>query len=292
MDAPSSIITLVAVVLMVLLILYACFQENGLYRLPEHFDIVVLIGPEDVSQINQQLEYTIKNTIGYRNIYLLSFNPNIIIDIMNENIIIIDEAIFPFRLEDVTRIHSKNSRNGWYLQQLLKLYSGIVIPGIMDRYLVIDCDTFLLKEINFIDYESNLPLYATGSENHSPYFEHMSKLHPFLEKHTPNYSGVCHHMLFETNYVKELMELVETYHDNQPFWVIFLAMVDSKLTGLHAPWYASGASEYEIYFNYMLKFHPDKMIIRQLKWKNCGEISPSDSYEYDYVSCHHYMRNP
>jgi hypothetical protein len=257
----------------------------------ELFDIVILIGPDDVSQINKQLEYTVKNVIGYRNIYLLSFDENIVIENKNDKIIIINENIFPFQIKDVSIIHGKYTRNGWYLQQLLKLYAGMIIPGILNRYLVIDCDTFLLSKIKFIDSETNIPLYATGVEYHKPYFEHMKRLYPFLEKQNLEISGVCHHMMFETNYVKELIKLVETYHNNEPFWKIFLSMVDNNLTGLNAPWHASGASEYEIYFNYMLKFHSDKIKIRPLKWKNSFEIGINDSYEFDFVACHYYMRN-
>ena len=254
----------------------------------ELFDIVIPIGPDDVSQINKQLEYTLKNVIGYRNIYLLSFDENILIENKNDKIIIINENIFPFQIKDVSIIHGKTTRNGWYLQQLLKLYAGIIIPDILNRYLVIDCDTFLLSKIKFVDPETNIPLYATGVEYHKPYFEHMKKLHPFLEKQNLKISGICHHMMFDTNYVKELMVLVETYHNNEPFWKIFLSMVDKNLTGLNAP--TSGASEYEIYFNYMLKFHSDKIKNRSLKWKNSSEIGFNDSNEFDFVSCHHYMR--
>jgi hypothetical protein len=256
----------------------------------EMFDIVIPVGPDDVTQVNKQLEFTKKNVIGFRNIFLLSFDPNIVIDKMDERITIIDESIFPFQLSDVMKVHGPFKRNGWYLQQLLKLYAGMVIPGILSRYLVIDCDAFLLKKIEFVNTENNIPLYATGIENHGPYFDHMKRLHPFLEKQIHNASGICHHMIFETNYVKELIELVETYHDNQPFWIIFLAMVDGQLTGLHSPWHASGASEYEIYFNYMLTFHGDKIQIRELKWKNCSEILFNDYNDYDYVACHYYMR--
>jgi len=256
----------------------------------EEFDVVIPVGPDDVTQVNKQLEFTKINVIGFRKIFLLSFDPTIAIEKPDERIVLVDESIFPFSLQDVTKIHGPFKRNGWYLQQLLKLYAGMVIPGILNRYLVIDCDAFLLRQIEFIDKETGLPLYATGIENHAPYFDHMRKLHPFLEKQLPNASGICHHMMFETAYVKELMELVETYHENQPFWVIFLTMVDGQLTGLHSPWHASGASEYEIYFNYMLKFWPDKMKIRELKWKNCPEILFNDYYDYDYVACHYYMR--
>ena len=37
------------------------------------FDIVIPLGPDDKSIIEKQIEYTKKNVIGYRNIYLISY---------------------------------------------------------------------------------------------------------------------------------------------------------------------------------------------------------------------------
>ena len=51
----------------------------------------------------------------------------------------------------------------------------------------------------------------------------------------------------------------------------------------------SGASEYEIYFNYMLKYNPDKIQIRKLNWKNTNKLN-SNNRNYDYISYHWYMR--
>jgi hypothetical protein len=40
----------------------------------------------------------------------------------------------------------------------------------------------------------------------------------------------------------------------------------------------------------MLQYHPSKIEIRHLKWKNSDNIKNEDKIEYDYVSCHHYIR--
>ena len=91
------------------------------------------------------------------------------------------------------------------------------------------------------------------------------------------YSGICHHMIFETKYINEIINIVETTH-NDVFYNIFLKTVKDKIL--------SGASEYELYFNYMLKYNADKIKIRKLKWKNTNNIRDN----YDYISYHHYMR--
>jgi hypothetical protein len=236
------------------------------------FDIVIPVGPNDKYIIDKQIEYTKKNIIGYRNIFLICYDHTISIN----GCTTINENIFPFTLETVSKYHGKLSRNGWYLQQLLKLYAGITIPDILDKYLVIDSDTFFLKPTTFI--ENNTCLYNFGTEYHLPYFNHMSKLDGSLIKVDSSKSGICHHMIFETQYIKELIRKIENNH-NDTFYNVFLKLV----TDIHG----SGASEYEIYFNYMLIYHVDKIKIRKLNWINTNTLNTNN---YDYISYHWYMR--
>ena len=241
------------------------------------FDIIIPIGPNDINVIKEQIVFTKKNIIGYRNIYLISYDPSLSID----GCITIDESIFPFSINDVTKFHGKLSHNGWYLQQLLKLYAGFVIPDILSTYLVIDSDTFFLRPVTFIN--NNKCQYNYGHEYWNPYFEHIRQLLPSLRKQYPDKSGICHHMIFQTEYVKELMNLIESAHDNKPFWIIFLEKVDKKY------YTHSGASEYELYFNFMIQYHSDKIELRPLKWMNVNTLDISTPL--DYISYHHYNRN-
>jgi hypothetical protein len=242
------------------------------------FDILILVGPEDREIVTKQIEFTKKNIIGYRNIYLICYDPTITL----EGCITINENIFPFTIETVAKFHGKLSRNGWYLQQLLKLYAGIVIPNILDKYLVIDSDTFFLKPTTFI--ENGKCLYNYGDDNWVPYFVHMHKLVNF--KNIEAKSGICHHMIFETKYVKELINMVETKHGDL-FYNLFLKLV-TEING-------SGASEYEIYFNYILKNHKDKITTRKLKSADVLTFNATANDDcsyipYSYVSYHWHMR--
>jgi hypothetical protein len=243
------------------------------------FDIVVCIGPHDNDIVSDVLPYTKRNVIGYRNIYLVCSNPNISIP----GTITIDEKIFPFTISDLQIMFGNNDRNGWYLQQLLKFYAGNVIPGILKRYLVIDCDTYFLKPTKFIN-DDGKHLYTTGKHNHSPYFLHMNRLHPSLKKTNP-LSGIAHHCFFHTDMVNELMQLIEESFSNQSvFWKIFLQNIDMK------EFAASGASEYEIYFTFMNLYHSNDMVIRQLKWENVSRLDINNKNDCDYVSVHWYLR--
>jgi L-rhamnose mutarotase len=222
------------------------------------------------------LTFTKKNIIGYNKIYLISSKKDLTID----GAITIDENTLPITMDTISNKLGKNNRNGWYLQQLYKLYASIFIEEILDNYLVIDADTYFLKPTKFIDNESKY-LFNIGTEYHRPYFSHMNKMHPTLKK-TLKYSGITHHMIFNKKILEKLFYLVENNHNGKKFWEIFLESVDKNVIN------GSGASEYEIYFTYMLLYETDKIKIRPLNWKNSSKLIENSNY--DYVSVHHYMR--
>jgi len=262
------------------------------------FDIVIPLGPNEFKNIQSQIQYVKKNVCGFRNIYIISYDPNIVLD----DCIVISESIFPFKMEEIAAYFAqykcKNNRNGWYLQQLLKLYAGQVIPDILPDYLVIDADVFFLKPLSFFNRIKEISsagtkeyvkyFFTVGQEYWKPYFEHMKRLHPTFRKMNAQYSGISHHMMFSTQYVVEMMQMVEKYHGNKkPFFKIFIESIKEHLN--HLPTHSeSGASEYEIYFNYMINYHSDLVSIRQLKWKNVkfdyDVNNEQNIYNLDYVS--------
>jgi hypothetical protein len=90
-------------------------------------------------------------------------------------------------------------------------------------------------------------------------------------------------MMFETRFIREMFEMVEENGD-KPFWAIFLEKVE--------PWLrhgiGSGASEYELYFNYVCKFHSDEIEVRELSWENVRQLD--FNMNLHYISHHHFMR--
>lgn len=258
------------------------------------FDIVIPVGPDDVAVIQQQLLFNYKNIIGYRNIYLICYDCDAVADKTNiiefnkTKIYLVNENIFPFSKQDVENVHGKYKRNGWYLQQLLKLYCSFVIPDILDRYLVIDADTFFIEPTRFIDDE-NRCLYNYSHENYTPYYEHMKRMcHSFDKVYA--HSGICHHMMFEKKYLQEIFDLCG---GKNTFWKRFLYEVDKDLRN-DEPWPKSGASEYELYINYMMKNHADVICERELKFtdiKTDDFLEHPENYpEFDYVSWHFRFR--
>lgn len=241
------------------------------------FDIVIPVGPNDVEILEKMIQYTQKNIVGYRCIFLISFDPNLQVD----SCITIDEKMFPFNKKHIAKYIGVDERNGWYLQQLLKLYAGFVIDNILDNYLVIDVDTFFLHKTTFFN-KDGLPLYNTGKEYHPPYFGHMKKLHSGLIKKSP-FSGICHHMMFQKHVLCGLFKFVESQHLNEPFYISFLKSIDLNHSS------KSGASEYEIYYNYLHIHHNNDFRLRELKWANFAD-SDKENIELDYISYHYYNR--
>jgi hypothetical protein len=251
------------------------------------FDIVIPLGPNEISRIQEQIQYTKQYVIGFRNIYIVTCNTNIHLD----GCIIVDENIFPFKefiVSYFAQHHGKNNRNGWYFQQLIKLYAGTYIEDILDNYLVIDADVFFLKPTHFM--ENGKPIFSTGQEYHIPYFTHMNLLHESFNKVVYE-SGICHHMLFNKHYLNEIFNIVESSH-LKPFWEAFILCVNEHRN--HNPTMSeSGASEYELYFNYMLKYHKDSILVRKLNWNNISDtMFQMSAYNVrsDFISVCAWMR--
>lgn len=241
----------------------------------ETFDIVIPLGPNDVDIITQQMEYTKKNIIGYNQIYIITGATGLEIP----GCIIINESDFPFDKPAICQIFGKETaRAGWYLQQLIKLYAPKVITNLSPRYLVIDADTFFLKPTQFII--DGKCAYNFGSEYSREYFKHMSRMSSKFIKRK-SMSGICNHMMFETKFVNEIFRIVEKEH-KKLFWKVFLEKVRDIDN--------SGASEYELYFNYILGYHLNEIIIRRLKWTNIDTPNFSEFQQFDYVSYHWYLR--
>ena len=226
-------------------------------------DILIVHGPSDDDILPYTVSQIRKYVKDFRNIYIVSHDSEI--DLFDAEVFrdckIIDEKTFPISIKDVDKFIQTPKRNAWYYQQLLKLYASLVIEEMLDDYVVVDADTLFLKEISFKSGERYM--FNMGDEYHIPYFEHMNRVHPSFEKMV-KLSGISHHMIFNRMIVSEMMMLVERHHNFTPFWEVFLKEVLPE----QRPF--SGASEYEMYFNYMLKNHKDKVIPRKIKFENTG----------------------
>jgi GR25 family glycosyltransferase involved in LPS biosynthesis len=251
------------------------------------FDIVIVAHSKDKETLKLLIE-SIKRFIShYRNIYLISKENFLAEEDMKVNIIHISENSYIFTKDGISDLLTSklcvSHQIGWYYQQLLKLYAFKTILDLTEHFLIIDADTVFLDFYRVFN-DDNIPYFTTGTENHKPYFEHIDKLIPGLNRMT-KYSGIVHHMMFNKTILNDLFNYVENLH-NKKFYQAFIDCIDfSKGMCL--------ASEYEIYFNFVIKFHRDKYELREVKWANC---SNNDLHKHKiegnlFVALHDHFKN-
>ncbi len=253
-------------------------------------DIIIVTHPKDKKTLDDCINGLKENCKNYRRIIVVSSKN------LTDQAEWYDEANYPFSKEDIGMKIARGSHKkykqffehdhrspGWYFQQLLKLYSPFVIPGITSNVLVVDSDTIFMNPVEFLN-EQNGGLLCFGTKRvMSAYFKHAERLIPGYKRINTDIYSVCHHMLFQRVILEDLFAVVENYH-HVPFWEAFCLCVDRHKN--------LGASEFEIYFNFALT-HSDQIELRKLKWRNSGHPGKKNRYKdagYDYVSFHTYMR--
>lgn len=240
----------------------------------ESYDVVICLGPNDLDIFPKRIANFRENLVGVSKFYIITAATNE--PLCNSlGIHFIDERQFPFSIPDIDRILGKSGRAGWYLQQLLKLYACEVIDTLLDNFLIVDVDVYFHRRLTW--FEKGKIQFNTGTHIHAPYFQHMRLFTPFLKKKS-NISGICHLMPMKRNVARDFLRKCEDLH-KKACWIAFLQMVE---------YYHSGASEYELLFEFALSFYPSLCEIRALKWTNSPSITRESSF--DYEACHHYMR--
>ena len=150
-----------------------------------------------------------------------------------------------------------SSRAGWYFQQFIKL-SISKLNYISNLYLIWDADAVVLKPINFLTKGNKIYL-EKNKEYHKPYFDILEKLIG-LEKQT-NYSFIAEYLLFNKEIVNTIISKIST---KEEWWDEILDNIDSDNLS------KSGFSEYELYGNYIYKYHKNSFEIRNLNKSRKG----------------------
>ncbi len=241
-------------------------------------DVLIPVGPNDRELAEVCARAVRQFIVGVRDVYVVAaVDPGI------PGTRFFSEEAMPFSLTDVANTLGVGARAGWYFQQLIKLYFPFVNAACSERYLVVDADTLFLRPCRFI--EDDRVLFNFGLEFHPPYFDHMARLHPALQKGFVH-SGITHCMMFTRSWLLELMGMIQAFHKQGPFWRVFLGCVPAESRE------ESGASEYETYFNFCLRWHPDEIVIKRLRWGNATDLDDIRPDRADYVSLHWHKRDP
>lgn len=278
-----------------ILLLLVCLQFSLCYGeydfLPDPIDVVIPCCQKDKETLDLCIENIKKYCRDVRRIIIVSEKP------LTDKAEWFPEYNYPFSKNDISFyllrnnpskaekfLLMPNSRLGWYYQQLLKLYTPVVIPHISSNVLIVDADTIFLQPLAFLN-DRHGGLYSTENCGHPPYFVHAKQLIPHFKRVFPELSGICNHMLFQRPVIEDLFHTVEQYH-HQEFWKMFCTCVSLE----HLNY--SGASEYEIYFNFVFT-RSKKVELRPLKGKSSDSLDKLSDYEkegYHYITFHDWMR--
>lgn len=252
-----------------------------------YIDVVIPAHKKDLEILNYAIAGIKKNGTNIRRIIVVSKEK------YTDQAEWFDEALFPFSYQEISDLVEGNSV-GWHFQQLLKLYSVLVIPNISDNVLVLDADTVFYKKVEFFS-KDGLPLYNLAKDKnletsnfHQTSLVHIKKLLPEiaakLPKNFENISGICHHMLFQKHMIQELMNLVKKNDSNGD--AFYKAFLKHRAQG-------HSVAEYNLYFYFLVSLHPNSYKIRILKYKNTADTRFWKYHlfrKYDYCSFHSYMR--
>jgi len=282
--------------------LFSTEQEGHIYPGKEYIflndpiDVVIPCIEEDLDTLELCIAGIRNNCTQIKTIFVVSQKR------LSHNAEWIPESIYPFDKKDIALalfdgerspldyetaieyIAYPKNRLGWLYQQLIKLYTPLIIPKISSNVLMLDADTVFLNPVTFTD-EQGAACFNVGSEYHKPYFAHMRRLLPNLHKVYPAYSGVSHHMLFQKCVLLDLKSHIETYHQ-QPMWKALIQCID------HNELAFSSMSEYEIYFNFALQ-RSNQFTIRPLIWDKTPTLNRFEYFKqmgYHYVSAHRWYR--
>tara|TARA_Y100000022_G_scaffold173989_1_gene161815 strand:+ start:663 stop:1514 length:852 start_codon:yes stop_codon:yes gene_type:complete len=232
------------------------------------FDIVITSVEKDKFLLQHAIKYIKKYVKDFRRIIVVSNNK--LTDI--EGVEWFDENKYPFTKRDVYdnmyNYGEKRNRKCSYINQILKLYAHKVIPDLTENILICDSDIIFIKNITFM--EDNKPIYGNRILDYGQiigYFNHHQKLNEDfdfvnseenkeLSKNNKLMSGVCHHIMYNKHIINELISLIEQKH-NCVFWKFYL---NEAVANECEP------ANCELYYNYVCKYHKDKIIIRDIKW--------------------------
>lgn len=176
-----------------------------------------------------------------------------------------ENSMLPITKKDINYSPTKRKvsvdRSGWLFQQFLKLNGDNL--GSNDSFLVLDADTVLIRP-HIFEHNGKSVFFRRGLY-YKPYFSTYKRL---MGEEAPGPSQriffVSHYMYFKKNRLGELKKLIESRH-NTDWYKAILNNINKK------QW--DSFSEYETYGNFMMKNHPQEIIIkprRNLSLKKSG----------------------
>ncbi len=217
----------------------------------EIVDIVIPTVSKDYSLLSAYLE-GLKNICQHINkVYIVS-NQNVAIQNFCESngCIFVDElSVLGYGKDAIKYNVGGLDRSGWIFQQLLKLSGDKFVEK--QNYIIVDSDTILLTPQSFI--QNGQYVFFQNEEWHEPYFESFKEI--FGRAAITRLSFTSHMMVFNTEYLKAMKKEIETLH-KMSWDQVYLGRINNNEQ--------SCISDYELYANWVLLNHPQKVYAKPL----------------------------
>ena len=169
-------------------------------NLPE-IDVLIPCHPKDVGNLQIVIDSIFTNVLNPINVIriittqegITNIHPN-----FPKTVVELENDYIPKGIFDFIRAEVPNSRQGWILQQVVKIMGSIRSEAVAT--LVIDSDTVLLRPKSWLDSKGNQSL-SFAYEYHVPYKNHQASLFGYQSLQL---SFVTHHQLFKKEHLLAL----------------------------------------------------------------------------------------
>jgi hypothetical protein len=198
----------------------------------DNFDVLIVSHEKDFNKLPLVIQSIKNNIIGFDKIHIIT----------NADFFINDERVVVHNEKNIldADFGKFKYRPNWCYQQLIKLLQNVT----RDWYLVIDADTIITRMLTPIA-NGNAKFYINQNEqNFKPYFNFAKKLK--INK-IVNETFISEIMMFNRQYVKELFSLNNLKTNDEILNFMYKNITEK-----------SQLSEYELYGNFISKYHPDE----------------------------------
>ena len=229
----------------------------------KNYDIVIVSHEKDFNNIKFIVEYSQKN-LKFDSIHLILSERKEFTDL---DLIktLTDKPVFLHLESNILKVDKSriNHRPNWIYQMLLKIFQDVTIN---DDFLIIESDCLILKEINFFEKDKTT-LYLCRDQNHTPYFN-FNNLLGFGREY--EHSFISEFMMYNKQIVKDLLS-----KSNCKDVYDFLEIIYNNVNGNCYP------ADYELYGNFCIKYHREKIDVKHLNYNFFGRESSSNPFWTD-----------
>ncbi len=230
------------------------------------YDLIIPVALRDVPVLEKSLPYIKKNLTPKKIVIISNLKAKGIIENLHyDDVCFCDENAMISNLTfDAVKVYlskyNTEKSTGWYFQQFLKM--GYAMVSNSEYYMSWDSDTLPLTNIEM--FKDDKVIFSLKKEYNKPYFdtiESLLQLNKCIKQ-----SFIAEHMMFKTEYMKELLNVIRNKDKNNEWFINILEAIPKKFLCV------SGFSEFETYGTYIYNYHHDDYLYKNIKAIRKGKM--------------------